>query len=57
MYSGGKQASPDREKAKRESHKQIERRRRETINNYISQLAAIVPGGEKVLPSNLGNEV
>ncbi|KAI9314946.1 hypothetical protein BX666DRAFT_1834966, partial [Dichotomocladium elegans] len=32
---------------RRENHKQVERRRRETINEGINQIARIVPGCEK----------
>ena len=34
-------------RAKRDSHSQVERRRRETINEGINELAKIVPGCEK----------
>ena len=32
---------------KKETHRQVERRRRETINNGIQQLSDLIPGGEK----------
>ncbi|KAI8068113.1 uncharacterized protein B0P05DRAFT_551815 [Gilbertella persicaria] len=34
-------------KQRRENHKQVERRRRETINDGINEIARIVPGCEK----------
>ncbi|KAL7412172.1 hypothetical protein BDY24DRAFT_333064, partial [Mrakia frigida] len=34
-------------KNRKENHKEVERRRRETINTGISRLAAIVPTNEK----------
>ena len=34
-------------KLRRENHKQVERRRRETINDGINEIARIVPGCEK----------
>lgn len=39
--------SPEWHKMRRENHKQVERRRRQTINESIDELAKIVPGCEK----------
>lgn len=39
--------SPAWHKLRRENHKQVERRRRETINEGINEIARIVPGCEK----------
>lgn len=39
--------SPEWHKLRRENHKQVERRRRETINEGINEIARIVPGCEK----------
>ncbi|CAN8097418.1 unnamed protein product [Discula destructiva] len=44
-------------KMRKDSHKEVERRRRETINEGINELAKIVPGCEKNKGSILANAV
>ena len=39
--------SDDLIRQKKETHREVERRRRETINNGIHQLSELIPGGEK----------
>ncbi|KAJ2646497.1 basic helix-loop-helix protein [Coemansia sp. RSA 1250] len=39
--------SPEWQRMRRDSHKEVERRRREVINNGIDRLAELVPGAEK----------
>ncbi|UZJ54227.1 hypothetical protein CBS101457_003547 [Exobasidium rhododendri] len=39
-----KDTGPDAERARKDNHKEVERKRREQISNGISELAAIVPG-------------
>lgn len=39
-----KETGPDAERARKDNHKEVERKRREQISNGISELAAIVPG-------------
>lgn len=39
--------SAEHTRLKKETHREVERRRRETINNGIQQLSDLIPGGEK----------
>ncbi|KAJ2526605.1 basic helix-loop-helix protein, partial [Coemansia sp. RSA 1935] len=39
--------SPEWQRMRRDSHKEVERRRREVINNGIDRLAELIPGAEK----------
>ncbi|KAJ1919487.1 basic helix-loop-helix protein [Mycoemilia scoparia] len=39
--------SPEWHRLRRESHKEVERRRRETINEGITELANLIPGAER----------
>ncbi|KAI8319669.1 hypothetical protein GQ54DRAFT_242049, partial [Martensiomyces pterosporus] len=39
--------SEEWQKVRRESHKEVERRRREVINKGIDKLADLIPGAEK----------
>ena len=39
--------TPEWEQARKDSHKEVERRRREAINEGINQLSILVPGNEK----------
>jgi hypothetical protein len=49
--------SEDWHRQRRDNHKEVERRRRETINDGISELAKIVPGCEKNKGSILARAV
>ncbi|KAI8055378.1 hypothetical protein BDF22DRAFT_618564 [Syncephalis plumigaleata] len=49
--------SPDWHRIRRENHKEVERRRREAINDGITALAKIVPGCERAKGSILARAV
>jgi TolA-binding protein len=49
--------SPDWHRVRRENHKEVERRRREAINDGITALAKIVPGCERAKGSILARAV
>ncbi|KAK9722373.1 basic helix-loop-helix protein [Basidiobolus ranarum] len=57
QYSKPPVGSEEWHRVRRENHKEVERRRRETINSGINELAKIVPGCEKNKGSILSRTV